>query len=313
MSWIKEHLHHFFVPSEGNNYRAKALHVDFLTYYLILSLVLSFSFRHILESNFGQTILGVATDITIDKLYQLTNNERLKGSLSLLTYNEKLAKAAEAKAKDMFYKNYWSHYSPDGTPPWDFILAAGYRYEYAGENLAKNFMFSNDVVEAWMNSKTHQENILRGDYQEVGFAVVNGVLNGEETTLVVQMFGKPLSLPLAKTSLVAEAKEEKTTQAAGVSSAEEEEAILPPVAKIEADQPGQESRLIKTAGTISADKGSIDLSVILVFVLLLALFLDLYFAHRLKVIRITGKNIAHFLFLSFILLALFFVTKGAIL
>ena len=44
---------------------------------------------------------------------------------------------------------------------------------------------------AWMNSPTHRDNVLRKDFTEVGFAVVDGTLGGEQTTLVVQMFGKP--------------------------------------------------------------------------------------------------------------------------
>ena len=40
-----------------------------------------------------------------------------------------------------------------------------------------------------MASPTHMENVMRKDYKDIGFAVVNGVLAGEETTLVVQMFG----------------------------------------------------------------------------------------------------------------------------
>src|SRR3972149_9762200 len=93
----------------------------------------------------------------------------------------------------MFQENYWSHYSPDGKTPWDVILGAGYKYEYAGENLAKNFLFSNGFVDAVMNSTTHRDNLLKKEYTEVGYAIVNGTLNGEQTTLVVQEFGKPMT------------------------------------------------------------------------------------------------------------------------
>ena len=39
----------------------------------------------------------------------------------------------------------------------------------------------------------HRENILNSTFTEIGVAVKNGILLGEETTLVVQFFGKPLS------------------------------------------------------------------------------------------------------------------------
>src|SRR4030065_255642 len=130
----------------------------------------------LVKGPFGQfkNILGYATDINMPALYQLVNEQRQNNNLPPLTYNEKLAQAAYGKAQDMFTKNYWAHYAPDGATPWNFILASGYQYEYAGENLAKNFLFSQNVLDAWMASPSHRENILRKDYNEVGFAIVNG-------------------------------------------------------------------------------------------------------------------------------------------
>jgi len=150
---------------------------------MVFALVITLGVSHFQNQN--GSILGFATDISTQKLLTLTNEERAKDGLSELSYNLKLEEAAQKKAKDMFAKDYWSHYGPSGETPWDFILDSDYQYEYAGENLAKNFLFSGDVVNAWMNSETHRDNILRKEYSEVGFAIVNGVLNDEETTLVV--------------------------------------------------------------------------------------------------------------------------------
>ncbi len=134
MKKITDFLHHLLIPKEENNYRAKALHTDFLTYYLVIALFLTFTFKQLGLSN----VLGFATDITVDKLYQLTNQQREKNSLPDLTYNDKLSAAAAKKAADMFAKNYWAHYGPDGETPWDFIMGSGYSYEFAGENLASD-------------------------------------------------------------------------------------------------------------------------------------------------------------------------------
>ena len=89
----------------------------------------------------------------------------------------------------MFAKNYWAHVSPDGTTPWVFIKSAGYSYVYAGENLARGYNTSQDVVTAWMASPEHKQNMLSSNYQNVGFAIVTGNLTGEDTVLVVEMFG----------------------------------------------------------------------------------------------------------------------------
>lgn len=102
MNKLKKFLYHFFVPHEGNNFRAKALHIDFLTYYLILAIFLSFAYKTV-GSNFGN-VLGYATDITVDKLYQLTNSVRQQNSLPVLSYNEKLALAAQKKRLTCFLK-----------------------------------------------------------------------------------------------------------------------------------------------------------------------------------------------------------------
>lgn len=290
MKKVFDFFHHLFTPREDNNFRAKALHLDFLTYYLIFALFLTFTFKHTGFSN----VLGYATDITIEKLYQLTNQKRLENNLPQLNYNETLAKAAYQKAQDMFAKNYWSHYAPDGTTPWNFIIQVGYKYQYAGENLAKNFLFSQNVVDAWMKSPTHRENILRKEYSDIGFAVVNGVLNGEETTLVVQMFGSPLSHPITQTP------ENETSEK------------IPVTNKINSSQPevlAQQSLSKK----INLSRFNFDLNLIFLIFIATALLMDLYFSIKFNILRISGKNIAHLIFITFIILGLTLFAKGAIL
>lgn len=275
MEKIKTFIHRLFVPHEENNFRAKSLHTDFLTVYLVIAFLMMIAFKQGSIHN----VLGFATDITIEKLAQLTNEQRQKNNLSPLTINSTLSVAAQKKAENMFQENYWSHYSPDGKTPWDFILGAGYKYEYAGENLAKNFLFSNGVVDAWMNSTTHRDNLLKREYTEVGYAIVNGVLNGEQTTLVVQEFGKPLDSSFAPPAVEAS----ETTQ------------------NVPAVQP-----------KVSAFKFTFNLNVIFMLFLLLSLALDFYFASKFNIIRIAGKNTAHILFVIFILIGLFMSTIGTI-
>jgi hypothetical protein len=43
-----------------------------------------------------------------------------------------------------------------------------------------------------MESPSHRANILKDNYQEIGIAVVEGEINGKETLLAVQFFGKPI-------------------------------------------------------------------------------------------------------------------------
>lgn len=304
MNKIISSIHLLFIPKKDNDFRAKALHIDFLTYYLIIAILFSFFVK-----NLGgplSNILGYATDITVEKLLTLTNNERAKYSLASFNYNDKLADAANKKAHDMFTNNYWSHYGQTGTTPWDFILAAGYKYEYAGENLAKNFLFSDGVVSAWMNSPTHRENILRKEYSEVGFAVVNGILNGEETTLVVQMLGKPQG---SLASLPSNTTTQTTVQ---------EQKIIPTVPvtpSIISSYQTKPSVLAKNSKSNQLNFLTFTYNVNVVFIgfLLLALIMDFYFAAKFNIVKLGGKNFAHLIFISFILFGLLFFTKGTIL
>ncbi|MCA9372300.1 CAP domain-containing protein [Candidatus Woesebacteria bacterium] len=287
MKHIVDTIHHFFIPKHTNNYRAKLLHHDFLTVYLIAAIFLTFSVGHYKKTH--GNILGYATDISVNKLFTLTNGERTANDLPTLKLNDKLSEAARQKAKDMFEKNYWNHYGPDGETPWTFILSSGYQYEYAGENLAKNFLFSDGVVKAWMDSPTHRENMLRPEYTDVGFAVVNGVLNNEETTLVVQMFGKPLYA------------QETTTDTPTTETNQ----------LVQANKQTAESVLANTTAPVFYNT-YFDLNIVFLSVLILALFFDVYFATKLNIIRLRGKNLIHMLFLGFVLYGAFIIIQGSI-
>lgn len=296
MKNIKRLLHHLFIPSISNNYRARILRHDFLALYLLLAFSLVALSKHPIPQL--SNVLGFATDISSQKLLELTNQERAKQNLQPLSYNSKLAIAAQKKAADMFTHDYWAHYSPQGRTPWDFVLDSGYSYEYVGENLAKNFLFSNNVVTAWMNSPTHRENIIKPEYTEVGFAVVNGVLAGEETTLVVQMLGKPQSKALSQ-----DLQRPQNTRVAA-------EIVGPPTRQ------GESLVLANSSArpAINILPFSINAGILMIIVILVALISDFYIAARMKLFRMHGRNLAHFIFLFFVLVAVaFFIMRGAIL
>jgi len=295
MERIKTFFHRLFIPHEENNFRAKSLHTDFLTVYLVVAFLMMIAFKQGSIHN----VLGFATDISVEKLAQLTNEQRQKNNLPPLSVNSALSLAAQKKAENMFQENYWSHYSPEGKTPWDFILGAGYKYEFAGENLAKNFLFSSGVVDAWMNSPTHRENLLKKDYTEVGYAIVNGILNGEQTTLVVQEFGKPIDSSFAPPSVQAS----EITQNVGAVPA------VKPIIEKRSEQIVEQKAVQPKINPLNF---TFNLNIIFMVFLLLALVLDFYFASKFNVLRIAGKNTAHILFIVFILIGLFMSTIGAI-
>ncbi|MBX6333902.1 CAP domain-containing protein [Candidatus Saccharibacteria bacterium] len=160
--------------------------------YLPMALIV---FLGILANTFWGTIqhsiLGYATDMSISGLLQETNKHRADNGLPGLTLNDQLTQAAQAKAEDMAARDYWSHNTPEGNPPWIFFTNAGYQYQTAGENLAYGFLNSSATVEGWMGSEGHRANILNATYKEVGFGIANSP-NYQGTgpeTIVVAMYG----------------------------------------------------------------------------------------------------------------------------
>lgn len=125
-------------------------------------------------------------------LVSMTNQNRVAANISELAVNPLLEKAAQMKADDMAAKGYFSHNTPDGKTPWHWFEQAGYKYIYAGENLAVNFENSEDVQTAWMNSKGHFLNIMNPKYTEIGIATSTGTYKGRTAVFVVQMFGTPM-------------------------------------------------------------------------------------------------------------------------
>lgn len=194
-----EILRHLFTPHHTNNHRPRILHSAGIA--VLLAVVLgSHAAISLVETAGAETgiVLGYASDIRVDDVIAQTNQQRQAVGLEPLITNPELTQAAQAKANHMFEHDYWDHYSPDGVTPWSFIRNAGYSYTVAGENLARDFDSTAPMVDAWMASPTHKENIVHPRYIETGVAVVNGNLKGVETTLVVQLFGSPLSPVLAE-------------------------------------------------------------------------------------------------------------------
>lgn len=138
-------------------------------------------------------ILGAETELTAAQLLEGTNTKREQNNIAPLQYNDKLSRAAYMKAQDMFKQQYWAHIAPDGSTPWAWFAKTGYNYSYAGENLAKNFATAQGTVNGWMASQKHRENLLSVRYKDVGFAVVDGTLQGRQTTLIVALYGEPLT------------------------------------------------------------------------------------------------------------------------
>jgi hypothetical protein len=207
ISWLKRHL----IPHAGNDHRPHLLHGDVTRALVATLFVLEVGVFLSLTLNFANNLsfLGAVLPAVLS---DLTNVERSKESMTILTSNPVLDRSASLKAEDMASKGYFAHTSPDGKAPWYWLDQVGYEYQYAGENLAVDFVDSSDVTRAWMNSPTHRANIERAQYTEVGTGVARGVFQGRETTFVAQVYARPAkklvspitkTLPVVNTAVVA--------------------------------------------------------------------------------------------------------------
>lgn len=287
---------HFFTPHYTNNFRARVLHHSFLIITIIA--FLSLSCGVFIIKNTKPAVLGISYTITERELLNETNKQRAANGVEPLSLNTNLSQAAAQKADFMFEKDYWAHFAPDGTTPWSFIKSANYEYLYAGENLAKGFTNSSDVVSAWMNSPTHRENLLSAKYKDIGFGIREGRLTGEETVLVVQMFGTPLnSQPVLDPTGQEQIVQNFPIQPEVGVKSEQESNLLEPVSKPFIDAP-------------SATK---SLSMIFLVFIIAVLVLDVVVIEKKKLPRLLGHNLDHIIVLMLFLIFLWLNSTGGIL
>ena len=314
---------HFFVPRESNNFRARFLHNHsfgfLICFFLIFQLILS-SFLVIEPS-----VLGFAAQISPERIVELTNQERAKVGAPALTLNSNLTEAALRKGGDMFAFNYWAHNSPSGRDPWSFFIEVGYRYLYAGENLARDFANPEGVVSAWMASPTHRDNLLNPKYREIGVAVIDGTLEGVETTLVVQHFGTPVGevaqapqktiIPQAEAKTpVEEVETEEITLREEPSFAEASEGKEPVTeVSLPAVVPSMTQATAGEKNLISPFSLTQVVSLILLFTLLSLVIVDGLIVYKRKIIRLSGRPLAHTIFLLAMILIILLSRQGAIL
>lgn len=283
---MKELLRHLFLPHNSNNQRAKILHHNSLLLFAALFLILTLILPS-LKTNFPG-VLGTSSNVSVEQLLTLTNQERQKNNISPLVLNSKLTIAAKNKAQNMLKEDYWAHVSPTGETPWDFIKQSGYSYVYAGENLARGFTNTQDAVNAWMASPSHRANVLSDNYQDVGFAIVEGNLTGEKNdVLIVEEFGGTSLTPVEQKNVV----KIQPISNNGVLGKEE---------------------TVKRTSLIDPYINIKQISILLLSIFIIVLMLDIVVINRKKIIRFVSHSVDHLLFLLFILLLVLLLQKGII-
>jgi uncharacterized protein YkwD len=104
-------------------------------------------------------------------VFQLVNQERVSRGLAPYAWNTELAVASQRHAEDMVDQDYFSHTSLDGRNFGDRADDAGYDGSPRGENIAAGQQSAESVMDAWMNSTGHRDNILSTGSNEIGIGL----------------------------------------------------------------------------------------------------------------------------------------------
>lgn len=342
---IGKNLHHHFFPhihedppssfkesqdfgrAGGEPKQHPAHLVSLVSLFLYLQLFLVFGAGIYVIRIAAPTILGQASFGT-DAIISLTNAKRAANGLPALTYNAQLASAAAGKASNMLAENYWAHNSPSGKTPWTFITGSGYRYLYAGENLARDFSDAGSVVDAWMNSPSHRSNILDKNFSEIGVSVNWGNLTGREGTLVVQMFGTKVfsaqaqAQPAASPVAAASPKAQASPASAGAKTSKPNPTATPEASPQASVSPTPEATPVAVAqapsgqevSVLASNKFAISkfASMILVALVFLIFSIEVVVSAKREYLTLRSTVIAHLLILGFVLFALWYALGGAV-
>jgi uncharacterized protein YkwD len=128
----------------------------------------------------GRPARELSRERTRELILCLHNEQRARHGVPALQYEPRLELAAQRHAEDMVRRRFFGHDTPDGLRPEDRALMAGYptKHYSSGENLAwgtGSEASPVEIVDGWMHSPGHRENILRRAFTQIGVGVVLGV------------------------------------------------------------------------------------------------------------------------------------------
>ena len=104
-----------------------------------------------------------------------------------LTWNTSLQAAATRHSTDMAQNNFSSHTGSDGSSAGTRVTAAGYAWRGYGENIAAGQADITAVMNAWLGSAGHCDNIMNSGFNDVALACVSqsGTRYGKYWTMVL--------------------------------------------------------------------------------------------------------------------------------
>jgi uncharacterized protein YkwD len=133
---------------------------------------------------------------TLELVNEARSQPRRCGSRSFapappLTLDRTLDTVAYGHATDMAEHNYFEHEDLAGHTPADRVRAVGYREKLVGENIAFGPRTADEVVQGWLDSPGHCENIMDPRFAQMGVAYA--AAHAKRGLFWVQLFAQPIA------------------------------------------------------------------------------------------------------------------------
>lgn len=115
-------------------------------------------------------------------ILELVNQDRANLGLGTLNGDSRLHDAAVGHSRDMAVNNFFDHTGSDGSNAGQRAAAAGYNWNSWGENIAAGFLTAESVVNGWLNSPGHRDNMRNGGFTDAGIGFVEGGADADFAT-----------------------------------------------------------------------------------------------------------------------------------
>lgn len=133
---------------------------------------------------------NAASTLTATNVVATINQERVSRGLNTLRIDPALSQAAQDRSLVLAQHGRIFHVTAPKNTPWPEIAQAGYKYSFAGENLALGIETPHELVARWMASPTHRENILEEEFEDIGVGITVGTYEGMTVSYVVSYYAK---------------------------------------------------------------------------------------------------------------------------
>ncbi len=147
-------------------------------------------------------LLQCGAPVSAEAAMRRLNEARLRGATcragttstaAPLTWSESLAGAAQVQAFEMARMQRMGHFDSQNRGLADRLRALGYRYSLAVENVGVGYASLEEVVDAWLDSEGHCENLMNAGVLEFGLACIDAGTAGasEERRYWTLVLGAP--------------------------------------------------------------------------------------------------------------------------